>query len=110
MGIITGALFTGGYIATFDVPAWVIFAAHGAIALGSQMGGWRVVHTMGTCITRLTPREGFCAETAGSTAVFLATALGQPVSTTHTIAGSITGVGIVRRLRAVRWRMAGQIV
>jgi PiT family inorganic phosphate transporter len=110
MGIITGALVAGGYLTTFEVPVWVIFSAHGAIALGTLMGGWRVVETMGTRITRLRPREGFCAETAGATSVFFATLLGQPVSTTHTIAGAIAGVGAVRRVKSVRWRMAQRIV
>ncbi len=110
MGIITGALFAGGYLSAFEVPLWVIFFAHGAIALGTMMGGWRVVETMGSRITRLQSREGFCAEAAGATSVLVATALGQPVSTTHTIAGAIVGVGVVRRLRAVRWRMTTRIV
>ncbi len=110
MGVITGALYTGGYLQVFEVPVWVIFSAHAAIALGTLMGGWRVVQTMGTRITRLKPREGFCAETAGATAVLFATFLGQPVSTTHTIAGSIAGVGVVRRANAVRWKMATKIV
>jgi len=110
MGIITGALFTGGFLHTFEVPVWVIFSAHAAIALGTLAGGWRVVETMGTRITQLRPREGFCAETAGAISVLFATVLGQPVSTTHTIAGSIAGVGVVKRIRAVRWRMARKIV
>jgi PiT family inorganic phosphate transporter len=110
MGIITGALVAGGYLKTFEVPVWVILSAHAAIALGTLMGGWKVVETMGTRITRLKPRDGFCAETGGAAAVMLATALGQPVSTTHTIAGAIAGVGVVRRLKAVRWRMAKRIV
>jgi inorganic phosphate transporter, PiT family len=110
MGIITSALFTGGVIATFEVPVWVIFSAHACIALGTLMGGWRVVQTMGSRITRLKPREGFCAETGGAFAVLFATSLGQPVSTTHTIAGSIAGVGVIRRVRAVRWSVAQRIV
>jgi PiT family inorganic phosphate transporter len=110
MGIITGALFTGGFIRTFEVPVWVILAAHAAIALGTLAGGWRVVETMGTRITQLRPREGFCAETAGAVSILFATVLGQPVSTTHTIAGAIAGVGVVRRVKAVRWRMARKII
>ncbi len=110
MGIITGALVTGGMLTKFEVPLWVILSAHAAIALGTLLGGWRVVRTMGTRITRLTPREGFCAETAGACSVLFATVLGQPVSTTHTIAGSIAGVGAIRRVRAVRWRIATRIV
>ena len=110
MGIITGALFTGGFLTQFEVPVWVILSAHAAIALGTLAGGWRVVETMGTRITQLRPREGFCAETAGAFSVMFATVLGQPVSTTHTIAGSIAGVGVVKRVRAVRWRMARKII
>ncbi len=110
MAIITGALFTGGVIERFEVPVWVIFSAHACIALGTIMGGWRVVQTMGSRITRLKPREGFCAETGGAFAVLFATSLGQPVSTTHTIAGAIAGVGVVRRVRAVRWSIARRIV
>lgn len=110
MGIITGALVTAGRLDTFEVPVWVILCAHAAIALGTMMGGWRVVHTMGTRLTRLKPREGFCAETAGAGSVLFATLLGQPVSTTHTIAGAIAGVGVVRRVRAVRWKLMGRIV
>jgi inorganic phosphate transporter, PiT family len=110
MAIITVALFTGGVIEEFQVPIWVIFSAHACIALGTIMGGWRVVQTMGSRITRLKPREGFCAETGGAFAVMFATLLGQPVSTTHTIAGAIAGVGVVRRVRAVRWNIAQRIV
>jgi inorganic phosphate transporter, PiT family len=110
MGIITGALVTAGYLDTFEVPVWVILSAHAAIALGTLMGGWRVVHTMGSRITRLKPRDGFAAETAGATSVLFATVLGQPVSTTHTIAGAIAGVGSVKRMKAVRWRVATRIV
>lgn len=110
MGIITGALLTGGMIERFEVPVWVIFSAHACIALGTIFGGWKVVQTMGSRITRLKPREGFCAETGGAVAVLFATSLGQPVSTTHTIAGSIAGVGVVRRVRAVRWSVAQRIV
>ena len=109
MGIITGALVAGGYLQEFKVPVWVILCAHTAIAVGTISGGWRVVQTMGTRITRLKPREGFCAETAGACSVLFATFLGQPVSTTHTIAGAIAGVGVVRRLKAVRWRMTTKI-
>jgi PiT family inorganic phosphate transporter len=110
MGIITGALMAGGYLSRFEVPVWVILSAHAAIALGTLLGGWRVVETMGTRITRLKPREGFCAESAGAMSILFATFLGQPVSTTHTIAGAIAGVGLVRRVRAVRWKMATRIV
>ena len=98
MGIIAGALFTGGYLSTFHVPIWVVLAAHAAIALGTLSGGWRIIHTMGSKITRLQPVGGFAAETAGAVSLFTATALGVPVSTTHTITGAIVGVGATRRL------------
>ena len=110
MGIIAGALFAGGYITTFDIPTWVIFAAYAAISAGTLSGGWRIIHTMGSKITRLQPVGGFAAETAGAVSLFLASSLGVPVSTTHTITGAIVGVGSVRRLSAVRWGIAGQIV
>jgi len=95
---------------TFDIPVWVVLAAHAAIALGTLSGGWRIIHTMGSKITRLQPVGGFAAETAGAMALFLATSLGVPVSTTHTITGAIIGVGATRRLSAVRWGIAGRIV
>jgi PiT family inorganic phosphate transporter len=88
----------------------VILAAHAAIALGTLSGGWRIIHTMGQKITRLQPVGGFAAETAGAVSLFTATALGVPVSTTHTITGAIIGVGATRRLSAVRWGVAGRIV
>jgi PiT family inorganic phosphate transporter len=110
MGIIAGVLFTAGYLKTFSIPIWVILAAHAAIALGTLSGGWRIIHTMGSKITRLQPVGGFAAETAGAVTLFLATALGIPVSTTHTITGAIVGVGATRRLSAVRWGVAGRIV
>ena len=110
MGIIAGVLFTAGYLATFDIPFWVVIAAHIAIALGTLSGGWRIVHTMGSKITRLQPFGGFAAETAGAITLFVASSLGIPVSTTHTITGAIVGVGSVRRLSAVRWGVAGRIV
>ena len=87
-----------------------MIAAHAAIALGTLAGGWRIIHTMGSKITRLQPVGGFAAETAGAISLFAATGLGVPVSTTHTITGAIIGVGSVRRLSAVRWGIAGQIV
>jgi PiT family inorganic phosphate transporter len=92
------------------VPLWVILAAHSAIALGTAMGGWRIVKTMGTRITKLTPFSGFCAETGGGITILLASHFGVPVSTTHTITGAIAGVGASRRLSAVRWGVARQIV
>ncbi len=110
MGIIAGALFAGGYIATFRIDIWVVLAAHAAIALGTLSGGWRIIHTMGSKITKLQPVGGFAAETAGAISLFTATYLGVPVSTTHTITGAIIGVGSIRRLSAVRWGIAGQIV
>lgn len=110
MGIITGALFTGGYIATFDVPFWVVMAAHGAIGLGTLSGGWRIIKTMGTKITKLQPVGGFAAETGAAVSIFIATQLGVGISTTHTITGAIIGVGATRRLSAVRWGVARQIV
>jgi PiT family inorganic phosphate transporter len=87
-----------------------VLAAHGAIALGTLSGGWRIIHTMGSKITRLQPVGGFAAETAGAVSLFVATSLGVPVSTTHTITGAIVGVGATRRLSAVRWGVAGKIV
>ena len=110
MGIIAGVLFTAGYLSAFEIPFWVVMAAHIAIALGTLSGGWRIVHTMGSKITRLQPFGGFAAETAGAITLFTASAAGIPVSTTHTITGAIVGVGSVRRLSAVRWGVARRIV
>jgi len=110
MGIITGLLVSGGYLKTFDVPLWVILISHAAIALGTMFGGWRIVKTMGTKITKLQPMGGFCAETSGAITLFVATHLGIPVSTTHTITGAIIGVGATRRISAVKWGVAGRIV
>jgi PiT family inorganic phosphate transporter len=110
MGIIAGALYASGYLKEFTIPFWVIMAAHAAISLGTLSGGWRIIHTMGSKITRLEPVGGFAAETAGAISLFAATSLGVPVSTTHTITGAIIGVGTTRRLSAVRWGIAGQIV
>ena len=110
MGIIAGVLFTAGYIKTFDIPLWVILAAHAAIALGTLAGGWRIIHTMGTKITKLQPVGGFAAESGAAIAIFTATHFGIPVSTTHAITGAIVGVGATRRLSAVRWGVAGRIV
>ena len=99
------------YLPSADhIPFWVKFGAHFAIALGTLFGGWRIVHTMGTRITKLRPVGGFCAETGGAFAIFLATHFGIPVSTTHTITGAIVGVGATQRLSAVRWGIAGRIV
>ena len=110
MGIIAGALFAGGFISEFYIPFWVEMAAYSAISLGTLSGGWRIIHTMGSKITRLQPVGGFAAETAGAVSLFTATSMGVPVSTTHTITGAIVGVGTTRRLSAVRWGIAGQIV
>jgi PiT family inorganic phosphate transporter len=110
MGIITAALVAGGYLQTFEVPIWVILAAHAAIGLGTLSGGWRIIKTMGTKITKLQPVGGFAAETGAAVAIYTATMLGVGISTTHTITGAIIGVGATRRLSAVRWGVAGQIV
>lgn len=110
MGIIAGVLYAGGLLSEFTIPFWVVLAAHAAISLGTLAGGWRIIHTMGSKITRLQPVGGFAAETAGAISLFTATSLGVPVSTTHTITGAIIGVGSTRRLSAVRWGIAGQIV
>ncbi len=110
MGIVAGALFAGGYISSFRIDWWVVLMANGAIALGTLSGGWRIIHTMGSKITKLQPVGGFAAETAGAISLFTATYLGVPVSTTHTITGAIIGVGSIRRLSAVRWGVAGRIV
>src|SRR5258705_11256532 len=111
MGIITVLLYSQGYLGgEFHVPFWVMLACYAAMALGTLLGGWRIVRTMGSRITRLTPVQGVCAETAGSITFFLATGLGIPVSTTHTITGAIVGVGAARRASAVRWNVAQRIV
>jgi inorganic phosphate transporter, PiT family len=110
MGIIAGVLFAAGYIEKFDIPFWVVLAAHTAISLGTLAGGWRIIHTMGSKITKLQPVGGFAAETGAAIALLVATQAGVPVSTTHAITGSIVGVGATRRLSAVRWGVAGQIV
>jgi PiT family inorganic phosphate transporter len=110
MGIIAGVLYTAGYIQTFAIPFWVVLAAHAAIGLGTLAGGWRIIHTMGAKITKLQPVGGFAAETGAAVALMTATLIGVPVSTTHAITGAIVGVGSTRRLSAVRWGVAGQIV
>ncbi len=111
MGIIAVLLLSRAPAGTeFSVPLWVVLACHSAIALGTLTGGWRIVHTMGSKITRLTPQQGFCAETGGAITLFLATGLGIPVSTTHTITGAIIGVGAAKRVSAVRWGVARSIV
>ncbi|HEY8581071.1 MAG TPA: inorganic phosphate transporter [Beijerinckiaceae bacterium] len=111
MGIIAVLLFSHGHLGSeFYVPLWVVLTCQAAMGLGTLFGGWRIVHTMGSKITRLTPMQGFCAETGGAITLFAATGLGVPVSTTHTITGSIIGVGASRRLSAVRWNVAKDIV
>src|SRR5512134_2040937 len=110
MGIITGLLVASGHLATFHVPLWVILISHAAIAFGTMFGGWRIVKTMGSKITKLQPFGGFCAETSGAITLVGATLSGIPVSTTHTITGAIVGVGATRRLSAVKWGVAGRIV
>jgi inorganic phosphate transporter, PiT family len=110
MGIIAGVLVTAHYLDSFYIPRWVILSAHAAIGLGTLTGGWRIVHTMGSKITKLQPFGGFAAETAGAITLFTASSLGVPVSTTHTITGAIVGVGAVRRASAVRWGVARRIV
>jgi PiT family inorganic phosphate transporter len=109
-GIVTAVLFSSGYIGTFDVPLWVRFAAYAAIGLGTLAGGWRIIATMGTKITKLQPVGGFAAETGAAVAIFTATHFGIPVSTTHAITGSIVGVGSTQRLSAVRWGVARKII
>ncbi|MBP8233856.1 MAG: inorganic phosphate transporter [Rhizorhabdus sp.] len=111
MGIIAVLLYSQGMLGgEFHVPFWVVITCQSAMGLGTLMGGWKIVHTMGSKITRLTPAQGFCAETGGAITLFGATWLGIPVSTTHTITGAIVGVGSSRRLSAVRWNVAGSIV
>lgn len=111
MGIIAVLLFAHGKLGgEFHVPMWVVLSCQAAMALGTLMGGWRIVHTMGSKITRLSPQQGFCAETGGAITLFMATHIGVPVSTTHTITGAIVGVGAARRLSAVRWNLATGIV
>jgi PiT family inorganic phosphate transporter len=115
MGIIAGALFTGGFLqkgadGQLPIPLWVIILAYSAIGLGTLSGGWRIIHTMGTKITKLQPIGGFAAETGAAVAIYTATIFGVGISTTHTITGAIVGVGATRRLSAVRWGVAGQIV
>jgi PiT family inorganic phosphate transporter len=112
IGIIWMLLVASGYMSASDMnpPSWVIWACYVAIGLGTMFGGWRIVRTMGQKITKLKPVGGFCAETGGAITLFLATSMGIPVSTTHTITGAIVGVGSVQRASAVRWGVAGNIV
>src|SRR3954453_6718750 len=117
MGIVAGALYTAGLMSKAEMAGnwgrfhyWIIIAANGAIAAGTYFGGWRIVHTMGSKITKLKPFGGFCAESAGAITLFGTALAGIPVSTTHTITGAIVGVGAVHRLSAVRWGVAGRIL
>ncbi|UGV26346.1 inorganic phosphate transporter [Rhodopseudomonas boonkerdii] len=111
MGIIAVLLYSQGYLGSeFSVPFWVVISCQAAMALGTLMGGWRIVRTMGLRITKLNPMQGFCAETGGAATLFAATFMGVPVSTTHTITGAIVGVGAARRVSAVRWNVASSIV
>jgi inorganic phosphate transporter, PiT family len=111
MGIIAGLLFSSGMLGNqFYVPFWVVICCNGAIAMGTMFGGWRIVKTMGQKVAKLKPVDGFCAESGAAASLFLASTLGIPVSTTHTITGSIMGVGSLRRLTAVRWGVAGKIL
>ena len=111
IGIIWMLLIAGGYTgASAPVPFWVVIACYVTIGFGTLFGGWRIVKTMGQRITKIRPVGGFCAELSGSITLFLATGLGIPVSTTHTIAGSIVGVGSTQSVSAVRWGLAGNIV
>ncbi|HBK05464.1 MAG TPA: anion permease [Acetobacteraceae bacterium] len=111
MGIIAVLLYSQGLMTgDFEIPLWVVLSCQAAMGLGTLLGGWRIVHTMGSKITRLTPMQGFCAEAGGAITLFAATAMGVPVSTTHTITGAIVGVGAARRTAAVRWGVAGNII
>jgi inorganic phosphate transporter, PiT family len=111
MGVIAGLLFSAGLLGNkFHIPLWVVLACQSAIALGTMFGGWRIVKTMGQKVTKLKPVDGFCAETGAATALLISTFMGVPVSTTHTITGSIMGVGTLRRFSAVRWGVAGRII
>ena len=111
MGIIASLLFSAGYLGPeFHVPLWVVLSCHGAIAIGTMSGGWRIVKTMGNKLSKLRPVDGFCAEGAASLVLFGASAIGVPISTTHTITGAIVGVGSLKGARAVKWGVAGNIV
>lgn len=111
MGIIAALLYSQGYLGEdFHIPFWVVISCQAAMGIGTLFGGWKIVHTMGSRITSLKPMQGFCAETGGAITLFMATGLGIPVSTTHTITGAIVGVGTARKVSAVRWNIAGNIV
>jgi PiT family inorganic phosphate transporter len=111
MGIIASLLFSAGLLGKeFHIPFWIVITCHSAIALGTMSGGWRIVKTMGQKVAKLRPVDGFCAESGAATSLFMASALGIPVSTTHTITGAIMGVGSLKRMSAVRWGVARNIV
>jgi PiT family inorganic phosphate transporter len=111
MGIIASLLFSAGLLGgNYHIPLWVVITCHGAIAAGTMFGGWRIVKTMGQKISKLKPVDGFCAEFGAAITLFISSALGIPVSTTHTITGAIVGVGSLKRMSAVKWGVAGQIV
>ncbi len=111
MGIIAVLLYSRGLLgATFHIPLWVVLSCHAAMGLGTLFGGWKIVKTMGQKVAKLRPVDGFCAETGGAMTLYLASAMGVPVSTTHTITGAIMGVGSLKRLSAVRWGVGGNIV
>jgi len=110
MGIITGLLFSAGVIDVFEIPKWVAFSCYAALAIGTMFGGWRIVKTMGQKVAKLRPIDGFCAELSATISLYTATFMGIPVSTTHTITGSIMGVGSIKRLSAVKWGVAGGII
>lgn len=111
MGIIASLLFSAGLLGPkFHIPFWIVLSCHAAIALGTMFGGWRIVKTMGQKVAKLKPIDGFCAELGASIMLFVSSGLGVPVSTTHTITGSIMGVGSIKRLSAVKWGVAGRIV
>lgn len=105
MGIIAGLLFSAHMLDKFYIPLWVVLSCHAAMACGTMFGGWKIVKTMGQRVAKLKPVDGFCAETGAAITLFLSTAMGIPVSTTHTITGAITGVGSLKRLSAVRWAL-----
>jgi PiT family inorganic phosphate transporter len=111
MGIIASLLFSAGLLGNkFHIPFWVVIACHASIALGTMFGGWRIVKTMGQKVAKLKPVDGFCAESGAAIMLFISSLLGVPISTTHTITGSIMGIGSLQRLSAVRWGVAGNIV
>jgi PiT family inorganic phosphate transporter len=110
MGIIAGLLVSAKFIDSFYIPFWVVISCQAAIAFGTMSGGWRIVKTMGQRVAKLRPVDGFCAEFGAAVTLFISTAMGVPVSTTHTITGAIMGVGSIKGLTNVKWGVAGQIV